>query len=136
MFIPEHPFATTEARKVVPDQFSRTDAIFNASRCALLVRALAVGDHAGLRVAMQDRWHQDARFALMPGIESIVDAAIRAGASGAALAGAGPSVIALTPLHTDAIGDAMAAAALAAGVAGAVSVLQLQNYGTRVDVSA
>jgi homoserine kinase len=136
MFIPEHPFATTEARKVVPDQFSRSDAIFNASRCALLVRALAVGDHAGLRVAMQDRWHQDARFALMPGTEAIVDAAIRAGASGAALAGAGPSVIALTPLHMDAIGDAMAVAAHPAGVPGAVSVLPLQNYGTRVDVSA
>jgi len=80
LFIPERPFATVEARKVVPAQFSRSDAIFNASRCALLVRALALGDHAGLRVAMQDRWHQDARFALMPGTEAIVDAAIDAGA--------------------------------------------------------
>ena len=136
LFIPERPFATVEARKVVPAQFSRSDAIFNASRCALLVRALALGDHAGLRVAMQDRWHQDARFALMPGTEAIVDAAIDAGASGAALAGAGPSVIALTPLAMDAIADAMAQAALAAGVPGDVTVLPVQNYRTRVDVSA
>ncbi len=136
LFIPEHPFTTAEARNVVPEQFSRGDAIFNASRCALLVRALAVGDHAGLRVAMQDRWHQDARFALMPGARQTVDAAIAAGASGAALAGAGPSVIALTPLDPQPIGDAMALAARSAGVAGQIMHLSPQNYGTRVDVSA
>jgi homoserine kinase len=135
LFIPEHPFATAEARKVVPTQFSRGDAIFNAGRCALLVRALAVGDHAGLRVAMQDRWHQDARFALMPGARETVDAAIGAGASGAALAGAGPSIIALTPLDSAPIADAMARASRDAGVAGTTMVLSPQNYGTRVDVS-
>lgn len=136
LFIPERPFATTEARKVVPAEFSRSDAIFNASRCALLVRAFAVSDHAGLRVAMQDRWHQDARFKLMPGAKAVVDAAIDAGASGAALAGAGPSVIALTPLDIESISDAMALAAVHAQVTGKITVLSPQNYGTRVDVSA
>jgi homoserine kinase len=135
LFIPERPFATAEARKVVPTEFSRADAIFNASRCALLVRALAVGDHAGLGVAMQDRWHQDARFVLMPGAKALVEAAIDAGAFGAALAGAGPSVIALTPLETEPIANAMALAALYAGVPGELMVLSPQNYGTRVDVS-
>src|ERR1700680_3271624 len=67
LFIPDMPFTTSESRRVVPATFSRADAIFNASRCALLVRALMLGDHAALRVAMQDRWHQDARFALMAG---------------------------------------------------------------------
>jgi homoserine kinase len=136
LFIPETPFATTEARKVVPEVFSRSDAIFNASRCALLVRALAIGDHASLRVAMQDRWHQEARFARMPGTRAIVDAALSAGASGAALAGAGPSVIALTPLDPAPISAAMSAAATVEGVAGSTMVLSPRNYGTRVDVSS
>jgi homoserine kinase len=136
LFIPDIPFTTTEARQVVPTSFSRADAIFNASRCALLVRALATGDHSGLRVAMQDRWHQDARFALMPGAEEVVNAAIVAGASGAALAGAGPSVIALTPLDPAPIVAAMAEAGAVAGVAGQTMVLPPRNYGTRVDVSA
>jgi homoserine kinase len=135
MFIPDAPFSTAEARTVVPAEFSRSDAIFNASRCALLVRALAVGDHAGLRVAMQDRWHQDARFVLMPGSKVVVDAALAAGASGASLAGAGPSVIALTPLDPEPIAVAMAAAAQATGVQGHTMVLSPRNYGTRVDVS-
>jgi homoserine kinase len=136
LMVPERPFATAEARKVVPAEFSRIDAIFNASRCALLVRALAIGDHAGLRDAMQDHWHQDARFRLMPGAKAVLDAAIDAGASGASLAGAGPSVIALTPLDPEPVGDAMALAALHAQVPGEIMYLSPQNYGTRVDVSA
>lgn len=135
LFIPDTPFTTREARQVVPGTFSRADAIFNASRCALLVRALALGDHAGLLVAMQDRWHQDARFALMPGAGEIVAAATEAGASGAALAGAGPSVIALTPLDPEPVVSAMAGAAASAGVGGRTMVLPPRNYGTRVDVS-
>ncbi|HVC42941.1 MAG TPA: homoserine kinase [Candidatus Saccharimonadales bacterium] len=135
LFIPDLPFTTAASRQVVPPTFSRADAIFNASRCALLVRALAIADHAGLGVAMQDRWHQDARFALMTGAREIVDAAIDAGASGAALAGAGPSVMALTPLDPEPIVAAMTGAAARAGVAGRTMVLPPRNYGTRVDVS-
>jgi homoserine kinase len=135
LFVPDKPFTTSESRQVVPATLSRADAIFNASRCALLVRALVVADHAALRVAMQDRWHQDARFALMPGSREVVDAALAAGASGAALAGAGPSVVALTPLDPEPIAAAMASAAASAGVSGATMVLLPRNYGTRVDVS-
>jgi homoserine kinase len=136
LFIPDRPFPTHESRQVVPGSFSRADAIFNASRCALLVRALATGDHAGLRVAMEDRWHQDARFALITGARAMVDAANDAGASGAALAGAGPSIVALTPLDPEPISAAMQRAASAAGVEGRTMVLPPRNYGTRVDVSA
>ena len=136
LFIPDTPFTTSESRQVVPATVSRADAIFNASRCALLVRALVIAEHAALRVAMQDRWHQDARFALMPGSREVVDAALAAGASGAALAGAGPSVVALTPLDPEPIAAAMAAAASSAGVSGRTMVLPPRNYGTRVDVSA
>ena len=121
---------------MVPAAFSRADAIFNASRCALLVRALAIGDHASLRVAMQDRWHQDARFALMPGAQAIVDAALDAGASGAALAGAGPSVIALTPLDPEPIAAAMSGGGNGRRCAREARwCLPPRNYGTRVDVS-
>ena len=136
VFIPDTPFTTSESRRVVPATFSRADAIFNASRCALLVRAVVIADHAALRVAMQDRWHQDARFALMPGSREVVEAALAAGASGAALAGAGPSVVALTPLDPEPIAAAMATAASTAGVSGGTMILPPRNYGTRVDVSA
>jgi len=84
---------------------------------------------------MQDRWHQEARFARMPGSSAIVDAALDAGASGAALAGAGPSVIALTPLDPAPVAAAMSATAATKGVAGQTMILSPRNYGSRVDVS-
>ncbi len=71
----------------------------------------------------------------MAGAQEIVTAANEAGASGAALAGAGPSVIALTPLATEPIVAAMASAAADAGVAGQTMVLPPRNYGTRVDIA-
>jgi len=135
LFVPDRPFATDESRRVVPATFSREDAVFNAARCALLVRALALGDHAALGVAMQDRWHQDARFALIPGARAILDAAAAAGACGAALAGAGPSIVALTVLDTPSVEAAMARAAAAAEVPGVSMVLAPRNFGTRVEVS-
>jgi homoserine kinase len=73
---------------------------------------------------------------LMPGAKAVVEAALAAGASGSSLAGAGPSVIALTPLDPEPIGDAMALAALHAQVPGDIMYLSPQNYGTRIDVSA
>jgi homoserine kinase len=66
----------------------------------------------------------------------MVDAANGAGASGAALAGAGPSIVALTPLDPEPIGAAMQRAASLAGVEGRTMILPPRNYGTRVDVSA
>ena len=110
LFIPDTPFTTHEARQVVPDPFSRADAIFNASRCALLVARWQPGIMPGSasRCRIDGTRTRDSR--LCPARREVVEAANDAGASGAALAGAGPSVIALTPLD-GAVVAAMAGAA-------------------------
>ena len=136
MFIPDGALSTGEAREVVPREFSRADAIFNAARCALLVRALALRDYDTLGAAMDDRWHQPARSVLLPALPHLIAAARAAGAAGAALAGAGPSVAALAVGDTAAIENALQGAAAAQGVAGRATTLGLRNYGTRVDVRA
>jgi homoserine kinase len=136
LFLPELELRTEAARRVVPHQFSRADAIFNAARCALLVRALAVRDYASIGDAMDDRWHQPARSALVPFAATLIAAAREAGAAGAALAGAGPSVVALTPLDPAPVLKALETAAADAGVGGSGLVLAPRNFGTRVDVRA
>lgn len=136
LFVPAATLPTEEARRVVPMQFSRADAIFNAARCALLVRALALPDYANLRDAMTDRWHQEARSALIPGASALIDAALDAGAAGACLAGAGPAVMALTPLDPAPLAEAMEARALLDNIAGQSLVLRVRNFGSRVDVHA
>ena len=132
VFVPDAEMPTDEARRVVPRQLSREDAIFNAARCALLVRAVISSDWAMLRTAMEDRWHQQARTALMPRLAPLLEAAHAAGAAGACLSGAGPSVLALCSGETAAVEAAMAAA----GGPGEVLVLAPRNHGMRVDVRA
>lgn len=134
VFAPDTPFSTEDARRVVPKHFDRADSIFNAARCALLVRAMAENDFTTLGDAMDDRWHQPQRTALMPHLAALIAAARTAGAAGAALAGAGPSVVALTVADPEAVGAAMAAAASETGVSGAVLTLAPRNFGARVDV--
>ena len=134
VFAPDSELATQEARKVVPLQFSRADAVFNAGRCALLVRALAERDWSTLGVAMEDRWHQPARSSLMPALMPMIAAARAAGAAGAALAGAGPSVVALSIADHAAVAAALERAAGEHGVTGTPMTLAPRNFGARVDV--
>lgn len=93
--IPEFELATSAARAVLPERLSIQDAVYNISRSSLLTAALASGRLDLLASAMQDRLHQPYRAALVPGMEKILEEATRYGALGAALSGAGPTLLAL-----------------------------------------
>jgi homoserine kinase len=93
VWIPETKLETKTARGVLPDSYSRADAIFNLSRSALLVAALAVGDFEALREALHDKIHQDYRAPLVPGFAAMAEAAAESGALGVTLSGAGPSIL-------------------------------------------
>jgi len=136
VFVPSFELETALARRVVARAFTREDAIFNAARCALWVRAVALRDWASLAVAMQDRWHQPARTALFPALPELIAAAVEGGARGAALSGAGPSVVALTDSEPEPVAEAMLACAARCGVSGETIVSRVRNWGARVDVSA
>jgi homoserine kinase len=94
---PSFELLTREARAALPNQISRQDAIFNASRLPLLIRALETAAYPKLALAMQDKLHQPYRLPLIPGMAAAFDAAQAAGAAGVALSGAGPSLIAFAP---------------------------------------
>lgn len=92
--IPSFQLSTEKARYALPAQISMADAVFNVGRSSLLVAALASGELGLIRHAMQDRLHQPYRAALIPGMTEILERAVEFGALGAALSGAGPSLIA------------------------------------------
>lgn len=96
LFVAGEPTPTEEARAVLSTHVPREDAVHNAGRLALLVHTLHTRDWALLRSAMEDRLHQPARSVLYPWLGDVLEAAYSAGAWGAALAGAGPSVFAFT----------------------------------------
>lgn len=96
VLVPEGFSGTLESRAVLPREVARADAVFNASRCALLAADLALGRLDYLAIAMQDRLHQPQRGASQfPYLAEAIAAAVGAGAYGAALSGSGSSVLAL-----------------------------------------
>ncbi|ADV66206.1 homoserine kinase [Deinococcus maricopensis] len=106
VLIPDFELSTEKARAVLPREYSRADAVHALSHAALLTAALATGRLDLLRHAMQDYLHQTWRAPLVPGLSDILEEATRFGALGAALSGAGPTVLcfhdarhATAPLH-------------------------------------
>ncbi len=132
--LPNYRLLTTEARAVLPASVPRADAIFNAGRLALLIDVLTTGAFDQLREAMDDRLHQQYRLKLIPGANSVYDAAYAAGAQGVALSGAGPSLIALTPNDPQPIVRAMVDAFGAAGMESRSWTLRPTAQGARVTV--
>jgi len=92
--VPEFDLATERARALLPVQYDRRDVVFNIQRAALLGAALASGNWNLLREAMRDRFHQDYRAAVVPGLSGAL-AVESPELIGIALSGAGPSVLAL-----------------------------------------
>jgi homoserine kinase len=90
--VPDYELPTAEARRVLPDSYSRDDAIFNVQRSTLLIAALTTGMLEAFPMALEDRLHQPYRFALVPGLEEI-SKLIASGLLGCALSGAGPSIL-------------------------------------------
>lgn len=131
-WIPDGELATQSARGVLPESYSRADAVFNLSRAALLVSALVAGDFEALREALRDKIHQDFRAPLVPAFGDISRAALENGAFGVTLSGSGPSILAWLPRENGPVAEAIAAmenAARDAGVAGRVLELEVEEKG-------
>ena len=94
-WVPPSSTSTRESRTKLPASVAFDDAVFNVTRTALLVAALAAGDVGALRVATEDRLHQDVRFEAAPASRAALAAALDAGAWCGWLSGSGPSIAAL-----------------------------------------
>ncbi len=131
--VPEVNLPTVAARRALPKQAPLADAVFNLGRTALVVEALRSGDLDLLGEAMQDRLHQPYRLALIPGAAAAIEAALRAGASAAALSGAGPGVIAFPREDPQAVAAAMKAEFTAVGVRARAWILAACQDGAAVE---
>jgi homoserine kinase len=91
--VPDQSLATEEARRAIPTQHSHADAVANVRNSMLLLAALTQGRHELLAPALEDRIHQPYRAALCPLLPSLQELQGTNGIAGAALSGAGPSVL-------------------------------------------
>ncbi|MEB3219752.1 MAG: homoserine kinase [Nostocales cyanobacterium 94392] len=128
--IPDFELSTSVARKVLPTQVSRGDAIFNMAHLGLLLRGLETGNKNWLQGALQDKLHQPYRKSLIHGYENIYIAALSAGAYGMIISGAGPTLLALSDTsNSPDVAAAMASEWHKQGIKAQVQALQIDQKG-------
>ncbi len=92
---PDTTTSTKRSRSSLPETVLFADAVFNVGRAALLVAAVASGRLDALATGVEDRLHQDSRFARVPASRDCAETMRSAGALAVWLSGSGPTVVAL-----------------------------------------
>jgi homoserine kinase len=91
--LPEAPLATSKARAVLPDSYSRCDVVSNLQAVSMLGLAFAQERGDLLKAAMNDRIHQPYRAPICTLLNRLLPLAGHRGVLGVALSGAGPAVL-------------------------------------------
>ncbi len=91
--VPNESLSTEDARRVLPNQYSRADAVANIQNSMLLLAAFLLGRKDWLPSALEDRIHQPYRASLCPLLPALQKLTGTRGILGSALSGAGPSVL-------------------------------------------
>jgi homoserine kinase len=130
--IPDFELKTEDARKILPEEINFKDAVFNISRTAMLVAAMAQGDLSNMDIFCQDRLHQPFRSQLIPGMEKILTTVREKGAFAGFLSGSGPTVVCLTLRErADALGEHMVDIFSRAGIKSCYKVLSSDSEGVK-----
>ena len=121
--VPDLQILTSEARAVLPKTVPHATAVTAAAKSAALIEGLSSGDKTLLRFALEDVLHVPFRRRLMPRYDSIVAAAVKAGAFGATLSGSGSTMVAIASREAAAqVGTAMQSVWQSAGHAAEVII--------------
>lgn len=132
---PAYEVPTAEARRVLPAEVPRADAVGQAARLALLVLGLERGDGDLIRRAVWDRIAEPHRAPLYPGYPQARTAGLEAGAFGVAVSGAGPTIVALAPRTArEAVAAALVAGYAKAGIGSRAHVAEVDAAGARLVV--
>ena len=91
--MPAASLATSAARALLPETYSRGDAVFNVQRAALLTAAFAQGRMDLLGAATEDRLHQPYRSGACALLPALLPLASEPEIAAATLSGAGPSML-------------------------------------------
>ena len=130
---PAYEVATAEARRVLPAEVPRADAVGQAARLALLVLGLERGDADLVRRAIWDRIAEPRRAPLYPGYPPARTAALEAGALGVAVSGAGPTLVAVVLREArQAVAKALVEGYAKAGINARSHVAEVDAAGARV----
>ena len=91
--LPHASLSTAKARQLLPEVYSRGDAVRNVQSTALLVGAFALDRPDLLQTATEDFLHQPYRMEACPLLAALLPLTGRNGVHSVTLSGAGPSVL-------------------------------------------
>ncbi|MGA8206409.1 MAG: homoserine kinase [Candidatus Dormiibacterota bacterium] len=128
--VPDLPSPTPESRALLPDTYSRADAVHNLQRAALLVASAFSGEFDLEPEFFADRWHQAQRAAVVPGLGECL-ALEHPDLVGVFLSGAGSSVLGVTRGEVPEIADKLQRCFRRRGVSSRVLSLGADNEGAR-----
>ncbi|MBQ8994449.1 MAG: homoserine kinase [Oscillospiraceae bacterium] len=100
VFIPDYELKTAMARSVLPDSYSRKDAVQNIGCTAMLIKAMESGDGELLKAALRDRIHEPYRKKLIPEYEQVEKLVMENGADGLCISGAGSTMLCFSNAET------------------------------------
>jgi homoserine kinase len=86
---------TEKARLMIPTMVPTAELVENLGRAAVMASGFATGDIELIGRSMIDRIVEPARTPLIPGYLQVKENALKAGACGVTISGAGPSMIAI-----------------------------------------
>lgn len=130
--IPSQECSTPTARALLPSHVTLEDAVANLRHASRLTAAFFSKKYEEAKGSFSDRLHQPYRASLVPGLEAAISQAEKAGAIGAFLSGAGPTILALTLKSEKAVGLALAQALGQAGHQSVqIKILSADNAGLR-----
>ncbi|OAY59251.1 homoserine kinase [Manihot esculenta] len=93
---PDFEAPTKKMRAALPAEIGMPHHVWNCSQAGALVASVLQGDLVGLGQALSsDKIVEPKRAPLIPGMEEVKKAAIRAGAFGCTISGAGPTAVAV-----------------------------------------
>jgi homoserine kinase len=95
LLIPDFEVRTADARRVLPKQISFPDAVRSAANASAVAAAFASKNYGALAGCFVDYLHQPARAPLVPGLDRIIAAGVKAGAIGGWLSGSGSTIACL-----------------------------------------
>ncbi|KAI9181819.1 hypothetical protein LWI28_018959 [Acer negundo] len=133
---PEFEAPTKKMRAALPAEVGMPHHVWNCSQAGALVASVLQGDLVGLGKALSsDKIVEPKRAPLIPGMEAVKKAAIKAGAFGCTISGAGPTAVAIVEDEERGrmIGEQMAEAFWREGnLKAAVAVKRLDRVGARL----
>jgi len=100
VFIPDFKLNTANARKVLPETYTRAQCIYNISRVSFLIHALLSKNYENLKLSFSDQIHEPYRYPMIEDSSHITTLLASFDILGYFISGAGPTLMAVTKKET------------------------------------